>query len=435
MDPANIFLFALIGLFVLLALRMPIAIALAIVSATGILAIRGPRAALSMIGSETHDFAAHWTLSAIPMFLLMGAFAFQGGLTTSLFKAGRIWLSRLPGGLAVATNAATAMFAASSGSSIATSAAMTRLAAPEMLKAGYAPSLATSVIACAGTIGALIPPSILFVVYAWFTQENVGQLLMAGLLPGLLTAAAYTLLIITRVKLNPSLAPAVEDHFTWADRMGVLKEIWPIPFLMIVVIGSIYGGLATATEAAALGSIATLILVILRGDFSWNFMKNSVNDAVTSSASVFFVALGAALFAKLLALSGIPPLIGDFIESANMSAIQLVFLVIALYLVLGMFLDPIGILLITLPILLPAFEVLEMNLIWMGVIIVKMIEIGLLTPPVGLNVFVVKGVLGDQVELKDIFKGVMWFLLAEVVIMGLIIAFPEISLVLPNMME
>jgi len=435
MDPATVFVFALIGLFVLLALRMPIAIALAIVSAGGILVIRGPRAALSMIGSETHDFAAHWTLSAIPMFLLMGAFAFQGGLTTSLFKAGRIWLSRLPGGLAVATNAATAMFAASSGSSIATSAAMTRLAAPEMLKAGYAPSLATSVIACAGTIGALIPPSILFVVYAWFTQENVGQLLMAGLLPGLLTAGAYTLLIIVRVKLNPSLAPKVEDHFTWSDRMNVLKEIWPIPFLMLVVMGSIYGGFATATEAAALGSIATLILVIARGSFSWEFVKSSVNDAVSSSASVFFVALGAALFSKLLALSGIPPIIGDFIEEYQLTALQLVFLVIGVYLILGMFLDPIGILLITLPILLPAFDALDMNLIWMGVIIVKMIEIGLLTPPVGLNVFVVKGVLGDQVELKEIFKSVMWFLLAEIVIMGLIIAFPEISLVLPNMME
>ncbi|MDE4275008.1 TRAP transporter large permease [Phaeobacter gallaeciensis] len=435
MDPATVFLFALLGLFVLLALRMPIAIALAIVSALGILAIRGPRAALSMVGSETHDFAAHWTLSAIPMFLLMGAFAFQGGLTTSLFKAGRIWLSRLPGGLAVATNAATAMFAASSGSSIATSAAMTRLAAPEMLKAGYAPSLATSVIACAGTIGALIPPSILFVVYAWFAQENVGQLLMAGLLPGLLTAGAYTLLIIVRVKMNPALAPKVEDHFSWSDRMNVLKEIWPIPFLMVVVMGSIYGGFATATEAAALGSIATLLLVILRGNFSWTFIRDAVNDAVTSSASVFLVALGAALFSKLLALSGIPPMIGDFIETSNMSALQLVFLVIALYLVLGMFLDPIGILLITLPILLPAFDALEMNLIWMGVIIVKMIEIGLLTPPVGLNVFVVKGVLGDQVELKEIFKGVMWFLLAEIVIMGLIIGFPEISLLLPNMME
>lgn len=435
MDPATIFLLALLGLFVLLALRMPIAIALAIVSALGILAIRGPRAALSMVGSETHDFAAHWTLSAIPMFLLMGAFAFQGGLTTSLFKAGRIWLSRLPGGLAVATNAATAMFAASSGSSIATSAAMTRLAAPEMLKAGYAPSLATSVIACAGTIGALIPPSILFVVYAWFAQENVGQLLMAGLLPGLLTAGAYTLLIIVRVKLNPTLAPKVEDHFTWGDRMNVLKEIWPVPFLMVVVMGSIYGGFATATEAAALGSIATLLLVILRGNFSWTFIRDAVNDAVTSSASVFLVALGAALFSKLLALSGIPPMIGDFIETSNMSALQLVFLVIALYLVLGMFLDPIGILLITLPILLPAFDALDMNLIWMGVIIVKMIEIGLLTPPVGLNVFVVKGVLGDQVELKEIFKGVMWFLLAEIVIMGLIIGFPEISLLLPSMME
>lgn len=435
MEPASVFIIALLLLFVLLAVRMPIAFALAIVSAGGILVIRGPRAALAMMGAETHDFAAHWTLSAIPMFLLMGAFAFHGGLTTSLFKAGRIWLSRLPGGLAVATNWATAMFAASSGSSLATSAAMTRLAAPEMLKAGYSPSLATSVIACSGTIGALIPPSILFVVYAWYTQQHVGMLLMAGFLPGILTAVIYTVLIILRCKFNPSLAPTVDDHFTWSERFAVLKEIWPIPFMILVVMGSIYGGLATATEAAALGSVATLLLVVLRGDFSIKFFKEAVNDAVSSSAALFFVALAAALFSKLLALSGIPPLVGSLIQEANMTELQMVFVVIALYLVLGMFLDPLGILLITLPILLPAFEVLDMNLIWMGVIIVKMIEIGLLTPPVGLNVFVVKGVLGDQVPLKAIFSGVMWFLMAEVVIMGLIIAIPDISLVLPSLME
>lgn len=435
MEPATVFIFALLLLLVLLALRMPIAFALAIVSAGGIYMIRGPRAAMSMLGSETHDFAAHWTLSAIPMFLLMGAFAFHGGLTTSLFKAGRIWLSRLPGGLAVATNVATALFAASSGSSVATSAAMTRLAAPEMLKAGYAPSLATSVIACSGTIGALIPPSILFVVYAWYTQQHVGMLLMAGFLPGILTAVVYSLLIIGRCKWNPSLAPSVDDHYTWHDRLSVLREIWPIPFLILVVMGSIYGGFATATEAAALGSIATLFLVVVRGDFSITFFKSAVTDAVSSSAALFFIAMAAALFSKLLALSGIPPIIGDYIKSSNMSELQMVFVVIGIYLILGMFLDPLGILLITLPILLPAFEVLNINMIWMGVIIVKMIEIGLLTPPVGLNVFVVKGVLGDQVELKDIFKGVTWFLMAEVVIMALIIAYPSISLVLPSLME
>ena len=215
----------------------------------------------------------------------------------------------------------------------------------------------------------------------------------------------------------------------------MLREIWPIPFLILIVMGSIYGGFATATEAAALGSIATLLLVILRGGFSIEFFKGSVTDAVSSSASLFFVAMAAALFSKLLALSGIPPLIGEYIRASNMSELQLVFVVIGLYLILGMFLDPLGILLITLPILLPAFEALNVNMIWMGVIIVKMIEIGLLTPPVGLNVFVVKGVLGDQVELKSIFGGVMWFLMAEVVIMGLIIAYPSISLVLPSLME
>lgn len=434
MDPITVFFLALVMLLVLLALGMPIAFALLIVSAGGILEIRGPRAAMSLLSAETHGFSAHWTLSAIPMFLLMGSFAYRGGLTTSLFEAGRVWLGRLPGGLAVASNVATAVFAAASGSSVATSAAMARLAAPEMLKAGYSPGLAGAVIAAAGTIGALIPPSILFVIYAWITQENVSQLLMAGLLPGILTAVVYTAMIIIRCRLQPSIAPQTYESYSWSDRWSITAKIWPIPVLMIVVLGTIFFGIATTTEAAALGSLAAVALIAVRGDLTFGVFRDSVRDALTSSASLFFIAMGAALFAKLLALSGIPPLIGETIAASNLSSLQLILIVILLYLLLGMFLDPIGILLITLPILLPAFNALEMNLIWVGVLLVKLIEIGMLTPPVGLNVFVVKSAMGDTAQLGAIFRSVSWFLLAEAVIVALLVFFPQISLMLPKMM-
>ncbi|MGI6247392.1 MAG: TRAP transporter large permease [Pseudochelatococcus sp.] len=434
MDPTTVVILVLIGLFVLLAMRMPVAVALLLLSVIGIWAIRGPRAAMSSLAGIPYEFAAHWSLSAIPMFLLMGAFAHRGGLTSSLFKAARLWLGALPGGLAVATNVATAMFSSASGSSLATTAAMSRLAGPEMLKAGYAPSLATSVIAASGTIGALIPPSILFIVYGWYTEQPIGQLLMAGLLPGILTAAIYCVIIVVRCMLDPSVAPRTRETSTWSERVAVLAEIWPVPLLIVVVMGSIYTGLATATEAAAIGSIATIAIIALRGQMTLEIAKDALLDALRSSASVFFIAMGASLFANLIAVSGIPHQMGMLIEATNLTPGLLLAIFIALYLVLGMFLDPIGIMLITLPILLPAFNAMEMNLIWIGVLVVKMIEIGLITPPVGLNVFIVKGVLGDQVKLMDIFRGVTWFLLAEIVIVALLIAFPAISLFLPSMM-
>ncbi|SEQ58226.1 TRAP transporter large permease [Thalassovita taeanensis] len=427
MDPFTSTAIAVAALFFLLAVRMPIALALALLSCIGIAILRSPRAAWSSMASIPYDFAAHWSLSAIPMFLLMGALAHRGGLTSTLFEAAKIWLSRLPGGLAVATNVATAMFASASGSSIATTAAMSRLAAPEMLRAGYSPSLATSVIAASGTIGALIPPSIAFVIYGWYTEQPIGELLIAGIIPGLLTALCYIAIIIGRVLLNPEIAPRVDTRYSWREKFAVLGKIWPVPLLILTVIGSIFTGFATATESAALGSIATLLLCLLRGTLNFSVIRDSLLDALKSSATIFFIALGAALFTKFIAITGLPAEVGTLIVELDPDPLVIILIMIGMYLVLGMFLDPIGIMLITLPILLPVFTALDMNLIWVGVLVVKMIEIGLLTPPVGLNVFVVKSVLGDQIALMDIFKGVTWFLLAEVVIMALLITFPELS--------
>lgn len=426
---------SLAALLVLLALRLPVGIALGIVSLGGLTLIRGPGAALAALGDLPYQFAAHWTLSAVPLFLLMGAIVYHTGLTASLYAAARSWLTFLPGGLAVATNAAGAGFAAVSGSSLATSAAIGRLAIPEMLKAKYDPGLATAVVAASGTVGSLIPPSILLVIYGMFTEQPIGQLLIAGILPGLLTAFVYGLFIIGRCMVNPQLAPPAETTATWAEKFAALKKVWPLPILFLAVVASIYGGIATATEAAAVGAFVAMIIALVQGRLTWTALRESVAEAVVTTGSIFFVAIGAVLLTRLLALSGIPYWLADLFSAWELNPMLFLVGVSLIYFFLGMFLDPIGLMLVTLPVLLPVFESMDLNLIWLGIIVIKYLEIGLLTPPVGLNVYVVKGVVGDAVPLSRIFKGVTWFILAEVVVLFLLIRYPEISLWLPGLMK
>ena len=425
--------FSGIGLvLVLLAVRVPIAVALATVSIGGIWILRGSGAALGTLGSLPYDFASNCTLSAVPMFLLMGAVAYHTGLTGSLYDAARLWLNRLPGGLAVASNFASAGFAAASGSSVATAAAMGRLAIPEMLKANYDKALATGTIAASGTLGALIPPSIAFVIYGWFTEQPVGKLLMAGFLPGVLTAVIYAVMIIWRCTLNPKLAPRITEHVPMEAKIAALKEVWPLPLLVVCVMGSIYGGVATPTEAGALGATFALIIGAIKQNLNRETFVKSFVEALRTVSAVFLVAIGAILLTRFLAMAGVPRFMGEIVQQFEASALTVVLCMTVIYLILGCFLDPLGLMLLTLPIFLPAFKVLHIDLIWIGVLVVKLIEIGLLTPPVGLNAYVVKGVVGDAVALTTIFRGLLWFLACEVVIMTLLIAFPEISLWLPN---
>jgi C4-dicarboxylate transporter DctM subunit len=425
---------ALVAILILLALRVPIAFVLGGVSFVGIILVRGWNAALNMLGSLPHSFASSWELSAVPMFLLMGAAAFQTGLTQSLYSAARLWLNKLPGGLAVATNFTAAGFAAASGSSVATSAAVGRLAIPEMLKYGYDKGLATGTVAASGTLGALIPPSIAFVLYGWFTGESVGKLLIAGLIPGIMTGAIYTLMIILRCIKSPGLAPKMTEHVTLKEKMQALAAVWPMPVLVLSVIGSIYSGIATPTEAGAVGAVMAFVIGAAKGKLTWAVLWRSMDDTMNTTASLFFLAIGAVILTRFLAIAGIPTFIAEVVSDLGLGPIQLVIAMAIVFLLLGMFLDPIGVMLVTLPIFLPAFEAADLNLIWIGVIVVKMIEIGLLTPPVGINVYVVKQVAGDSVPLSTVFRGVSWFLACEVFIMVLLVAYPALSLWLPNYM-
>ena len=424
-------------LLVLIALRVPIGVALGAVAFGGFWLLRNFNVALSVLREAPFDFAASWNFTAIPMFLLMGALVTNSGLSTAIFRAARVWFSGLPGGLAVATNMASAGFAAASGSSIAASAAMARIAIPEMLRHGYDKGLAAGVVASAGTLAALIPPSILFVLFGIFAEVSIAQLLIAGILPGILTAAVYVLMIVLRAWLNPTLAPRVEvadrDHL-WRERRAALRAIWPLLVLILGIVGGLYAGVVTPTEAGAAGAALALVIGLVQGGLSLRGILDSLREATATTALIFFIGMGAVMYTQFLAFAGIGPLFAQLIGDWAFDPLPLVIAASMIYLVLGMFLDPLGIMLITIPILVPMFAVLELDLIWFGVLVVKYVEIGLLTPPVGFNVHVVKSVVGESIPLETIFRGCGWFLLCEAVIMTLLIAFPQISLFLPRTM-
>jgi C4-dicarboxylate transporter DctM subunit len=343
----------------------------------------------------------------------------------------------MPGGLAVATNFACAGFAAACGSSIAAAAAMARIAIPEMLRHGYDKALTTGVVACAGTLAALIPPSILFVLYGIFAEVSITQLLIAGILPGLLTAGVYAIMLLIRCRLNPEIAPLVTfDNRAelWRERKESLKEVWPLGALILGIIGGLYGGVVTPTEAGAAGALLAVAIGVSQGKLTFAKFLDALKDSMTTTAQLFFVGMGAVMYTKLLALAGLGPMFTQVIGDWAVDPVLLVIAASIVYLILGMFLDPLGIVLITIPVFIPMFKALNLDLVWFGVLVVKYVEIGMLTPPVGFNVYVVKNVVGDTIPLETIFKGVSWFLACEVVIMTLLIAFPEISLWLPSTM-
>lgn len=436
-EPLIIGLVSLGAVLALVAIRIPIGVGLGLVGLVGFMWLRNFHVALAAVAEIPFQTAAKWGLSAIPMFILMGAIAFNSGISEALFRAARLWMSGLPGGLAVATNLASAGFGAASGSSVAAAATMSRIAIPEMLKHGYDEGLAAGCVASAGTLASLIPPSVMFVLYGVFAQVSITKLLIAGVLPGLLTAGAYSALIITRCKLNPSLAPplsAAEREGLKRDRWASLMPIWPLLVIMVGMIGGLYGGIFTATEAGAAGAFLAMVAAGLQGRLNYAMIKASLFETVTTTGQLFFIAIGAVLYTRFLGLAGLSDAIHDVIGSWALSPVLLMIAASIIYLILGMFLDPLGILLITLPALQPMFDAVHANPIWVGVIIVKYIEIGLLTPPVGFNVYVVKAQVGERMSLETIFRGVGWFLLAEAVTMTLLIAFPQISLLLPQHM-
>jgi tripartite ATP-independent transporter DctM subunit len=438
MSALTISLLSLACILVLIGLRFPIGIAMGAVAFAGFVILRNVNVAFSVVRDAPFAFAASWDLSAIPMFLLMGAVAGNSGIGTSLFRAAVAWFGWMPGGLAVATNWACAGFGAASGSSIAAAAVMARLAVPQMLKRNYDKGLATGVCASGGTLDALIPPSIIFIIYGIFAEVSVVKLLLAGIIPGILTASIYMVMIVTRAWLNPKLAPPVEfddQEALWRERWASAREIWPIIVLILGVIGGLYSGVVTPTEGGAAGALLAILIGFVQGTLNWDGIVDSFKDAVGTTSQLFFVGIGAVLYTKFLALAGTAEIFTQIVGGWAVDPLLLVIAISGIYLVLGMFLDPLGMILLTIPVFVPMMTSLNLDLVWFGVLVVKYIGIGLLTPPVGFNVYVVKNAVGESIPLETIFKGCFWFLGCEVIIMALLIGFPQISLWLPNQMN
>ncbi len=423
----------IVSVIVLILLRVPIAVALGVVSFFGFWAMLGSGAAFGLLTAVPYDFAAHWTLSSIPMFLLMGYVCYQTDITKGIFKAARVWLSFLPGGLAVASVGGAALFSAAAGSSIACAAAMGRIAVPEMLKRGYDPGLSTAVVAAAGTMGSLIPPSILLIIYGIFAEVAISKLFLAAIVPGLLTMVCYVGVIVIRSQINPALAPRLEETVTWSDRMEALGDTWPLLLLVAGVFGGLFTGIFTPTQAGGVGAALSFVIAAARGSLSWRVSKIALMDTAKMTAAIFIIAVGANLFSRFMAISGIPAAMSDMVIDMGASYVMLVVGTAVVFCVMGMILDPLGILLLTLPILLPIYEANHISLIWLGVFATKLVEMALITPPVGLNVFVIKGIVGDAVSISQIFRGVMWFLAADVLVLFIMIAFPDLVMFLSEL--
>ncbi|SMH53739.1 TRAP transporter large permease [Maritimibacter sp. HL-12] len=426
-------LWGVAALGLLLVLRLPVALALIIVSFSGIWAMIGLKPAMGILQNTPYSFVASWTMSAVPMFLLMGFVAFHSGMTGGLFDAAKVLLARLPGGLAISSIFACSAFASVSGSSVATAAAMGRIAIPEMVRAGYRPSIAAGSIAAGGTIGALIPPSILMIIYGIIAETSVTKVFLGGLSIGILTAVSYAIVVLIISFARPDLIPRRAE----VERGGgarVFVKLLPVSALVLLVFGGLFSGLFTATEAGAVGALGTIVIAALTGTLTRRAVSRALIETVTTTGSLLIIGIGATMFTRFLGLSGLQGFIGQAVAGADLSYVMLMLIIVAIYLILGTFMEPFGAMLITLPVFLPVLGAQDISLVWFGVLVVKLLEVGMITPPVGLNVFVIRNVAAAHVTTVQVFKGVVPFIIADIFVVALVIAVPALVLFLPGLL-
>ena len=433
MDPVIVGLIGIFLVFLLLFLGMPIAFALMLVGFAGVTYLSNLEAALPIVARTVYEVSAFYPYTVIPLFIVMGGFAGSSGMTQDLYATFDKWLRKLPGGLGIATIGACAGFAAVSGSSVATAATMGTVALPEMRRFNYDPRLATGCVAAGGTLGFLIPPSIGFIIYGMQTEQSIGKLLVAGTIPGLVLAAAYIAIVVIMVKVNPSLAPASPEPVSWKERFSSLLGVWEPFALFLLVMGGIYLGLFTPTEAGAIGATVLFLVAVIKRRLTWQNLVGALLEAVRISVMVLFLVAGANVFSYFLALSTIPIQVATWAANLQVSPYLIHAIIIVIYLFLGCFLDAISMMVLTMPVIFPVILALGFDPIWFGVIAVLMMEAGLITPPMGLNIFTVAGVAKDA-SVEQIFRGVAPFLLSIFATVILITIFPNIALFLPRMM-
>ncbi len=439
--------FAIALMIALILLKVPVGVALCVSGVLGLYAISGPRSVRTVLGSLPYDEVSQWTLSVLPMFVLMGMLLSRSGITETLYTAGRHWLGMLPGGLAIGTNVAGAGLAAISGSTVGTTYALARIGIPEMLRAGYDRRLAVGAVLVAGLPGQLIPPSIFLVLYAGIAQVPVGPQLVAGIGPGLLTAACSSAVILLLAMLRPGVggrsADTARPAASWGLRWRLAVATWPVPVLIALVLGGMFTGTFTATEAGAAGALGALLLTLWsrRKDRPVSAVVDAAAQTVSVVGAIFLLIIGAFVLSRLLAVSGIGPGLAAWLSGLGLGRAEFLLVLVVVYLALGMFMDPLSIMLLTVPLLLPTLEVMGISPLWFGVFVVLLAELAILTPPLGILSFVVHGILRDpavnqgiDVSIGDVFRAVGWFLPTILLVCLLLIAFPEVATFLPNRM-
>ncbi len=421
-----------IVLFALMLLRVPVGMAMGLVAVSGYAYLVGGGPALKNVGHTTMRTVTDWNFAVVPLFLLMGSFATTSGMSRELFRGGNAFLGHLRGGLGIATIAACGGFAAICGSSVATAATFSRVAYPEMRRYGYPQSFATGVIAAGGTLGIMIPPSTVFAVYGLITEQDVGKLFIAGIVPGILAVGMYMITVTIIGLARPGFLPAGRRS-SWPERLDALRDIWATLLLFAFVIGGIYGGVFTATEAAGMGAGGAFLIGIARGRMSAADIRRSLLETTRTTAAVFTVLIGAILFGYFLTVTQTPQKVTEFLTGLGIGKYGVLALIMMLYLVLGCLMDALAMIILTVPIAFPVIRELGFDPIWFGVIIVMTVELGLIHPPVGMNIFVIKSVVED-VKISTIFYGVLPFIVTDLLRLVILIAFPILALWLPSHM-
>ena len=414
-------------------LRIPLAFAMGIVGIVGIGLTRGWSPALASVGQVVYETGFAYTLSVIPLFILMGNFVARAGLAHELFEAAYAFIGHFRGGLAHATVAACAGFGAICGSSIATAATMSKVAYPSMKELGYSDSLSTGVMAAGGTLGIMIPPSTIMVIYGIITETNIGKLFAAGVIPGILTALLLMAAIWLMTLHDPEHAPAGE-RTSWPDRWRALRGIWGVALLVVVVLGGIYGGFFTATEGAGFGASGAFLFALARGRLSWSILFQVLVESARTTAMLFTLLIAATLFANFVNFTSMPGDLKEWITHLGLSPIMIITAMMLIYVVLGTVMEELTMVLLTIPLFFPIVTSLGFDPVWFGVLIVMIVQIGLISPPVGMNLFVLNSLL-PQVGLINIFRGCWPFVLVMILVLGLLIAFPQLSLWLPSLMK
>ncbi|MGK7869120.1 TRAP transporter large permease [Falsiroseomonas sp. E2-1-a20] len=425
------------GALVLIALRMPVGIAMLLVGGLGYAELSGWDRLFATLNTLTFSRFSSYTLSVIPLFLLMGDFATKGGMNRALFACARAWMGHWRGGLAVASIGGCAAFGAICGSSLATAATMSQVALPEMRRHGYSPALATGTLAAGGTLGILIPPSVILVIYAIYTEQSIGSLFIAAVIPGLLATIGYMLVVNIYTRVAPGAAPPAE-RMPYRARLRATAEVWPVMTVFLVVVTGIYDGWFSATEGAAIGAAATGLLAFGLGGMRWQGLRESLLSTAETTGLIFIVLLGAELFSAALALSHLPSELSSMVAALPVPPLAILFAILVVYLVLGCFMESMAMVLLTLPIFVPLMLSLDFGLdrtqvlVWFGILVLMSVEVGMISPPFGLNLFVINAMAKD-IPMGQTYRGVMGFCASDLLRIVLLLFFPALCLWLPGL--